>query len=489
MTGIDDSSDGTSKSVNSYVPKHHESFGSRNSDDRFWTNIQKDLLENNEKQTVILGQIAERLAGLYSFVARREDDLLYVYHDEEYIYYDDGETVVSEIMAKNLTAKVYEDRLASKVVEKIRASRRVPGSEIGSVVGKLCLENGFLDISDPQQIELEEPHAGHLFTSKIKPEYDETADCPMWLNFLDEAVPDKSAQKKLQEYAGYCLHHWSQPFKKALLLTGPTDSGKGTFLSVVEAVFGNENVSNETLKDLVDSRWSTAQLSRGYINIRNEMTANSIRHSEKFKELTGGNDTISSEDKGDDKFQHSVTQKFLFATNQVPDAESDNAFHNRWLHVRFPNSVPEEEKDPQLVNKIVENELSGVFNWMIEGYQRLMDQGGFTDERSIAEKRSFWNQNSDSVSQFVEEYIERKPQNEIPEEKVKDSYRDFCANEGLTKIWIGKLTTRLKSVYNVSQVKRGPKGEQEPCYKGIDMVGDNTEGDDDESETKSPWPE
>lgn len=65
---------------------------------------------------------------------------------------------------------------------------------------------------------------------------------------------------------------------------------------------------------------------------------------------------------------------------------ADEAFYNRLLFVRFPNTIPGPEKDPNLLDKLTA-ERDGVLLWMLDGLERLLQQEQFTGERSVGGKK------------------------------------------------------------------------------------------------------
>lgn len=86
------------------------------------------------------------------------------------------------------------------------------------------------------------------------------ADCERWVNeFLDRSVNDVDLQK-LQEFAGYCLYTHDYPYKKALMMLGDGNNGKGLFEDVITAVIGANNVMNYGLRDLSGGNFALQRL-------------------------------------------------------------------------------------------------------------------------------------------------------------------------------------------------------------------------------------
>jgi phage/plasmid-associated DNA primase len=71
----------------------------------------------------------------------------------------------------------------------------------------------------------------------------------------------------------------------------------------------------------------------------------------------------------------------------------------------MPKTIPRSEQDKELLDKI-EEELSGVLNWALEGYDRLMEQGEFTADRDPSDTEEMWQKWSSSAKRFLHECIE-----------------------------------------------------------------------------------
>jgi putative DNA primase/helicase len=72
--------------------------------------------------------------------------------------------------------------------------------------------------------------------------------------------------------------------------------------------------------------------------------------------------------------------KLIFNCNELPkDVEHTNAYFRRFLIIPFDVTIPPHEQDKNLHTKIIENELSGVFNWVLEGLNRLLEQKRFSE--------------------------------------------------------------------------------------------------------------
>jgi putative DNA primase/helicase len=122
----------------------------------------------------------------------------------------------------------------------------------------------------------------------------------------------------------------------------------------------------------------------------------------------------------------------IFNCNLLPtDVEQTDAFYRRWLLIEFGRSIKEDEKDVQLHNKIIENELSGVFNWVLAGLNRLLLQKGFTKNQTAKDSLDQFRKQGDSVAMFLDEENYITDINEImPQKELYKEYGEFCLDSG-----------------------------------------------------------
>ena len=117
--------------------------------------------------------------------------------------------------------------------------------------------------------------------------------------------------------------------------------------------------------------------------------------------------------------------KFIFNTNELPkEVENTNAFFRRFLILPFRKTIPENQQDKGLAKKIISKELSGVFNWALEGLKRLLVNKQFTDSSIARNEVDQFRKESDSVLMFIEEEGFKKSITEFI--LLKDLYNLYC---------------------------------------------------------------
>lgn len=137
--------------------------------------------------------------------------------------------------------------------------------------------------------------------------------------------------------------------------------------------------------------------------------------------------------------------KLIFNCNELPkDVEHTNAYFRRFMIINFDVTIPEEKQDKQLPNKIIQNELSGVFNWILTGLDRVLEQKNFSKCQAIENARSDYEKQSDSVQLFICEYDYKKSTNEyVLISALYPNYKSFCIEDGYRAVGKIKFMQRL----------------------------------------------
>ena len=276
----------------------------------------------------------------------------------------------------------------------------------------LALDNGLLD---GEKFIILDFTPDIFATVHLPVAYDREAKHPVLDKYLGEVVRHENTTR-LQEWAGYLLIP-GYPIKKGLILIGPPDSGKTTFMLTLKEILGVGNVSSATLQQLskADQRFVTSRLYKKLVNIAPDMPSNSLSDVSLFKGITG-RDLIPGEFKYKHPFDFQPRSKLLFTANSLPEVKDDDeAFFNRWDIIVFhkPPVI-----DTQLQKKL-QTEVSGILNWMIEGAKRITDNGiEFSENNPTAETMRIWTRSANPVRAFFKECIIK----EGDEEKLASDY-------------------------------------------------------------------
>ena len=308
------------------------------------------------------------------------------------------------------------------------------------------LQNGTFEIS-PKGTQLRPFDRSDFLTYQLPFEYNPQAKAPLFEAYLNKVLPDKERQKVLAEYLGFVfIKHGSNRLKeeKALILYGTGANGKSVFFEVVSALLGTENTSNYSLQSLTNENgYFRAKLANKLVNYASEI--NGKLESAIFKQLVSGEPVEARLPYGE-PFTLKQYAKLIFNCNELPkDVEHTNAYFRRFLIIPFDVTIPPQEQDKQLHTKIIEKELSGVFNWVLDGLNRLLEQKRFTDCEAVKQAVEQYKSQSDSVKMFIDENnYQSTPTDYRLIKELYTEYRGYCIEDGFKTV---NKSNFIKSLY------------------------------------------
>lgn len=351
-------------------------------------------------------------------------------YDDGY-YKNDGKAIInkeSERLLGGLCCLHY----VNEVVGHVERSTLTPIEEFNPPLNLLCVNNGVYDLNTKEMVE----HTPNLiFLSKIPIKYDLGAKCPQFLKFLGEILP-KDYAPLIQEMFGYCLIR-KYPFARAFMLLGEGENGKSTLINALTALIGKENVATPSLQDIVYNRFAQATLYGKLVNAHADIPSSKIGHTGRFKMLTG-QDEVYAEQKHKDAFKFLNYAKLIYSANELPQTtDMSEAFWRRWILIKFSNVFPEggPKTNPNILAGITTpEELSGLFNWALEGLERLLKNKKFSKSTSSEGIKKEWITRTDSLRAFVFESIEHAAGFCIAKDDFFNALGKFCAEMDITPI-------------------------------------------------------
>lgn len=288
-----------------------------------------------------------------------------------------------------------------------------------------------------------------FLTYQLPFNYDKEAIAPIFQSYLERVLPDRHRQMVLAEYLGYVfIKHGSQSLKleQALVLYGSGANGKSVFFEVINALLGSSNISSYSMTSLTDSGgYYRAMIANKLVNYASELSGN--LETSIFKQLVSGEPVEARLPYGNPMVIRQYA-KLIFNSNELPrEVEHTNAYFRRFLIIPFDVTIPEAEQDKELHQKIISKELSGVFNWVLDGLKRLLVQKHFTACEAANSVLDQYKRESDSVRVFLEENCySRSASENLPLKEVYQDYRSFCSDGGFKAVNKVNFNKRLSNL-------------------------------------------
>ena len=315
-----------------------------------------------------------------------------------------------------------------------------PQSKSDSVL--INLQNGTFEISSENR-GIRGFNPKDFLTYQLPFKYNPESQAPIFQKYLDDVLPDKDKQKVLAEYCGYIFTKTSVlKLEKMLILYGTGANGKSVFFEIINALLGTENVSNYTLQSLTNENgYYRVKISNKLVNYASEI--NGKLETDIFKQLASG-EPVEARSPYGEPFILNEYAKLIFNCNELPkDVEHTNAFFRRFLIIDFNVTIPENKQDKELANYIIKHELSGVFNWILQGLERLLMQKSFSKCEAVDTALHCYEKQSDSVKMFIDEYEYKSSLSYTLIKTLYDQYRNYCIEDGFKPVNKMNFSKRL----------------------------------------------
>ena len=332
------------------------------------------------------------------------------------------------------------------------------------------VRNGLLNIYTGEL----QPHTPN-FVSLVQYQVEYTPDtkCPIWERCVSDWMEGSEKEDKtqlLKQFSGYCLSS-SMVYDKALFLVGDGGNGKSTFVDTLAMILGPNAVSHIDLEALY-GQYGMKELIGKRMNIIEEVHGNYYQ-SNKLKKLISG-EKVTIDIKYKDQFTFRPQAKFVFAVNQMPRVDDTSTATERRISVLlFKNNFRiNPNKELRSDFGLLAGELSGIFNWMLEGARDLHEKQAFVVTQEQIQVLSEYRQENSSVEGFIGECLVFVEGNAMSVRKLYDEYKKYCNQDG-RKFKANIAFTKEMKAYgkrygNYTFVER-TSGHDDSKFEGIAM--------------------
>lgn len=268
-------------------------------------------------------------------------------------------------------------------------------------------------------------------TSQLPYDFDVSAQCPNWVEFLKSALGDKEAVELLQAFIKWILTPKQQDrpaeIEKCLDLIGQPGTGKGTVLDVIQGLVGNDNCASiergifeggAKLASLVDKKVSIDFDASGF-----------IENLGLFAKIVS-NEPVQIKRLYNDVYSGRLNTVIVRAYNRFLEVPSGSECLDRRIIAMHFNNVPD-SPDPELKGKL-RTELPGIFQWAwqlsaSECKRRLLWAGSVGNVAEASIKR--FEANNPEFTFLSETYPDGAEGLKLRE--LYRNYKEWCTDCGL----------------------------------------------------------
>ncbi len=301
--------------------------------------------------------------------------------------------------------------------------------------------NGTLNLETGK---LREHRRTDLITKLTHVHYDPAAEAPLWEGFLERIMGrNKGLIGFLRRFSGYSSTGDTRE-QCLSIFYGTGSNGKTTFLETIAVVLGGY-ASHTPASTFLAHRGDRipndiARLQGARLVIATETEQRRNLNEALIKQLTGS-DGITARFLHREFFEFKPQFKAILGTNHKPIIKGqDHAIWRRIRLVPFAVTIPEEERDRELPEKL-ETEEEGILAWVVRGcleWQKI----GLNEPEEVWAATAEYKNESDVLAEWMEDCCVVSSSASASVDELYRSYRQWCDDSGqkpFPKTWFGRL--------------------------------------------------
>lgn len=326
----------------------------------------------------------------------------------------------------------------------------VTANELNQRTELLNLPNGTLNLATG---ELLPNNPADLITQTFGAELDPDAQCPMFEQFMVDAIPDPAVRAYVQRALGYSL--LGRATERAMfMLHGPSGTGKSVMTSVMTRIFGDYGATAPASTFRLKQQEASLDLhmlrNKRFV-ATSEMPEGASLDEELIKRVTGG-DMVTSRGLWERYQDWRPRCVVWIATNFLPKVNSDdNAIWRRAKTIKMPTEFGADGREEiQGYADILIEERNGILNWLLDGLADYQQRG--LDEPSVVTQEILaYRTESDTVASFIRDRIDEGALVPSPDETIKSSvffgmYQRYCQESGGRGLSQRRFAHRLRAL-------------------------------------------
>lgn len=249
---------------------------------------------------------------------------------------------------------------------------------------------------------------------------------------------DETKIDYLQRIFGYALIGENTQEQCYMCYGSTTRNGKSTLLEVIGYMFGDYamNIKPETLAQRErDSRSASGDIARlnGCRFLHMSEPPKRMKFDVALLKTLLGRDPITARHLYEREFEFIPVFKLVINTNYLPVVTDDTLFSSERVKViTFDRHFEPEEQDRKLKKRLKrEQNLTGIFNWCLEGLRKFNDQGGILREPvAVVQATDDYRHKSDKIQNFIDDCLEPRLNSAVSIKDVYDEYKYWCKENG-----------------------------------------------------------
>ena len=351
----------------------------------------------------------------------------------------------------------------AEIIKRVKSATRANQNEVhhylAVMAGKvsqsppnlIAFTNGVLDI---ETMELRGWLPSDVIPNVVPHEWNPGAECPeVDTILLKMAAGDPDIYQNLMEVMGCCIYR-SAEFGQSAILLGSGSNGKSTYIQMLLAMLGTENVSSLDM-GMIGKQFHTGRLVGKLANLGDDIS-NEFQHGDLlsiFKKVVTGN-RLYADVKGTEGFEFSPYCQMVFSANEFPRlADYTDGMMRRIFPIEF-NAVfrrTDPDYDPRISKKVTtETACQRMCVLAVYALRNVIAQNGFTpnaaSQRRVDEIRA---DNDTVLAWALEGEWCADSLSEMSIADYYDAYREWTRECGLQAVKRTKFTRSINAQFGL----------------------------------------
>lgn len=317
--------------------------------------------------------------------------------------------------------------------------------------------------------------------------YDKEAVSDEWTDMVSTLMlGDKSVVKFLQTLLGSALVGSNS--KYFTFFYGSGSNGKTTILEIVDRIMGDYAITGDPDLFMKGTKKNKEYYFASYYGKRlivfNEVDKEMVNLSEDLIKQTTDSGQVTARHPAGRAFDYIPQFTPIFSVNHLPNVTNDSAVWRRTVIVPFDYVVPNNHKETDYIGRMVRENGSGIFNWLLEGAREYLKNGLIVPEK-LQLFTNIIKQETDVLATFLEEYIGNSPAPEkVLASTLRSEYvqwlqengykraptiRNFCTDLRAAGLDVKKATDNKTFVFDLDNITKDltPKKIKKATEDGV----------------------
>lgn len=258
-----------------------------------------------------------------------------------------------------------------------------------------------------------------------------------------------------EELMGYTIQ-LRRDIALVVLMIGSGSNGKTSLVRVLTELVGADFVHSGRVDDLDEARFAIGNLFGKLLFVDDDVRAGAKLPDGALKKISEAK-LLTGEHKFKPAFSFMNRAFPILLCNNLPSlADLSPGMMRRLRVVPFDRTFAETEIDRHLFDRIIKNELSGVLNRALEGWQRLKERKGFRFSKDMNRAKQVLLVHANPLKGFIEENCEIDPKGKVSLQDFYDAYREWAAENGYSMTQVKSTVKRNLEHQGYAVPRHGP---------------------------------